>query len=602
MCRNFYWLNCVRFFSGCYSKGELHSLVDRLENLLEDDVYKYLAHPRDLAVLLLSDWVFSQFPRSINKVVSLLFKDGGVRFLGNGIAGRSSLIRDTVKLPEGCGREKLIESCRKELLEIPAVDYAQILTDLIKENSTDEECRQISLEFLAQSENDNFSFHMRNIRDIGGFKHFNNSELSRIEDQALIKSDFYEAVSQSGRNDYLFMDSARLEEAMGQHLSGRIVVNPDIHEHTDLGALFLFLEPAFFNFILSQAPVFDKDTSQPLNTWLGNFMGVSFSDSKESSRSENRDVSEILSVYRKEFDRQTKTWMVDISPHENIIQCLWQKFGCAPKIVKMACVAAGIKNKELQCREASDLFDSSCTLVRRVRYARLRAGSVSWWSEIFERSKNDEQHVLAVIVFLLWSSKRTLSTLLYEFDESVKAISQASVKGILRASIRDRWLDFSNSKKLSFNKGLTKLAEEIGGSTISLLSSRFDKNARLELVDLVVGGYDFDSPEDWRLVMNVITESLKDSSSSSHQLRCLDAISKCYLRCRSELAPPFGYQRYVSVDSILSSKKVARHVMDNVESLPVFLVLQAEAYYRHKVSRDITPVLDLSNQERWFSF
>jgi hypothetical protein len=34
--RNFYWLNVCRFYSGCFSKGELASLVDRLQDLAKD--------------------------------------------------------------------------------------------------------------------------------------------------------------------------------------------------------------------------------------------------------------------------------------------------------------------------------------------------------------------------------------------------------------------------------------------------------------------------------------------------------------------------------------------------------------------------------------
>jgi hypothetical protein len=36
--RNFYWLNVARFFCGCFSKGELHDLAERVKDLLDDPI------------------------------------------------------------------------------------------------------------------------------------------------------------------------------------------------------------------------------------------------------------------------------------------------------------------------------------------------------------------------------------------------------------------------------------------------------------------------------------------------------------------------------------------------------------------------------------
>jgi uncharacterized protein YheU (UPF0270 family) len=38
--RNFYWLNVARFYAGCYSKGELPSLVERLQDLRNEEGFR----------------------------------------------------------------------------------------------------------------------------------------------------------------------------------------------------------------------------------------------------------------------------------------------------------------------------------------------------------------------------------------------------------------------------------------------------------------------------------------------------------------------------------------------------------------------------------
>jgi hypothetical protein len=46
LARNFYWLNVTRFFAGCFSRGELLSLVERLQGLAADDGFRHTSHPR----------------------------------------------------------------------------------------------------------------------------------------------------------------------------------------------------------------------------------------------------------------------------------------------------------------------------------------------------------------------------------------------------------------------------------------------------------------------------------------------------------------------------------------------------------------------------
>ena len=77
--RSGYWLNVTRFYAGCFNKGELPALVDRLEELLKNPVYKYTSYARVLAAMLLGDWVFSQHPRSMKKVIDIVLDGVGRR-------------------------------------------------------------------------------------------------------------------------------------------------------------------------------------------------------------------------------------------------------------------------------------------------------------------------------------------------------------------------------------------------------------------------------------------------------------------------------------------------------------------------------------------
>lgn len=69
--RNPYWWNVTRFFAGFSDKGELANIVDLLEMLNEDGDFSLISYPRAVTSTLLRDQVFSQRPRSAERVFSL---------------------------------------------------------------------------------------------------------------------------------------------------------------------------------------------------------------------------------------------------------------------------------------------------------------------------------------------------------------------------------------------------------------------------------------------------------------------------------------------------------------------------------------------------
>ena len=136
--RNFYWLNVTRFYAGCYTKGELPSLIDRLQELIEEEGYCLISHPRVLAATLLSDWLFKQHPKSVRVVVELILDGLGLRYVLPSNSRRIGSGNPLV-LPKGCGQEELIKHCFKILGDAPPKDYALDVIDLLKANATTDE-------------------------------------------------------------------------------------------------------------------------------------------------------------------------------------------------------------------------------------------------------------------------------------------------------------------------------------------------------------------------------------------------------------------------------------------------------------------------------
>ncbi|RYF49632.1 MAG: hypothetical protein EOO38_07455, partial [Cytophagaceae bacterium] len=132
LARNAYWLNVTRFYCGCYSSGELPSLVDGLIGIGQSDQYSGIAYISDLALTLLGDYVFSQQPRSVARLTDFLFDKTRFRILLASAYEESG--DDRVALPEGSGREKLLSCAIDAYNGSLSFDTAFISAAFIKAN------------------------------------------------------------------------------------------------------------------------------------------------------------------------------------------------------------------------------------------------------------------------------------------------------------------------------------------------------------------------------------------------------------------------------------------------------------------------------------
>nr|WP_137831055.1 hypothetical protein [Methylobacterium sp. L1A1] len=132
LAQNFYWLNVLRFYCGCYSRGELSSLVDGLYTLARSEGYKDIDHSRTLSIMLLGDWVFTQQPLSVRRVVEDIFNQPGFkRFVAIGMTAPNN----HMQIPERCGREEFVTNLYDLLDGITHRDFTRQIHHLIRSNT-----------------------------------------------------------------------------------------------------------------------------------------------------------------------------------------------------------------------------------------------------------------------------------------------------------------------------------------------------------------------------------------------------------------------------------------------------------------------------------
>jgi len=133
--RNFYWLNVVRFFSGCFSKGELLDLADRVKELIYDPLLGQSRHSVTLAAMLLSDWVFAQSPRAVNEISeSLITEESLLR-----LPSANTRLGSVIQVPAKSGGDKIFAGALR-MLEDPQVplDLCARLVQVVTSNGSEQ--------------------------------------------------------------------------------------------------------------------------------------------------------------------------------------------------------------------------------------------------------------------------------------------------------------------------------------------------------------------------------------------------------------------------------------------------------------------------------
>lgn len=195
LARNNYWTNVTRFYCGFYGKGELASLVDGIVNLSVGSLH-YVSGPRNLAITLLSDWVFAQSPRDTKKIVEFITREAAFRRLVPEISSARS--SELVRLPDRAGRKELLERC-KQLLNSEKGPSNRVLNAIILSNSTTIEKRQHALDWISsRSDVEKLDWNNLDLQSRGVLTRSDVSQLAKgdikAETEALIAAGFHEEI------------------------------------------------------------------------------------------------------------------------------------------------------------------------------------------------------------------------------------------------------------------------------------------------------------------------------------------------------------------------------------------------------------------------
>ena len=582
--RNGYWLNVTRFYAGCFSKGELPALVDRLEELLKDPVHKYTSYTRVLAAMLLGDWVFSQHPKSMKKVIDIVLDGVGRRHFTNSEMRRRR--PDTLlRLPERSGRDELLEKCFSILLDEPPLDFALSIISLGTSNSDVNQRMHYCMDFLQDKKGDSFSNWLTYALHLQVLGRLDPQQVERIFEKRKIEPRHVSLLIRGGQTAILEASHEEYAGAVRLILDRQILPYRRRRARSWLEVLLLCFEPFHYREFF-HSPIFLRHTLTQPDTGAEVNGDLPFTS----------EIKAFAEGVDEHIRMPTREWARTLLPWTNIVETGRHQFGEAWAFCELAGQAAGIKSSKEKGADFTDLFDKDMSLCGRARYARLRAGNSKWWSNTLARASNRLDQMLAVLVLLSWGSPKTIVANAEALGERLNALCTTDWL-LLAKSLNRIGFVLPDKQSRDLGMGVNELGIHQPERLTAAIWPRLSRTYRDVLYDSVIGPY---SGKDVYILDICQGHTLVRllSRKMSWEIALARIASTYEAVGNADTTATYRLMRDVPRNQI--SLEIAESILDAPDSYPTDLVSVAESVLRHRLSKSAAPVMQIATEQGWF--
>ena len=594
LARNFYWTNVTRFYSGCFSKGELPALVERLQELASEEAFRYTSHPRMLAATLLGDWVFTQNPKSVKEVVELLLDGIGLRYLlAAGYGRRRRSLYNPLALPPRCGREDVVARCFDLLVSDPAPDYATELIELAKANASSiDELVGLWARRLKNTPSPPRRW-LEYAVDLGVLSHITIESLKDLlGDLSMLRPSL---LYRARRLDILQSSEEWFRTTVHGILDRQLIAQPQRRIESALDALAHALDPHRYAVaFMERAPVrlaqLIERRGRPRSlSWSGELA------TNTEGYPEHRMCVATAALAEELCNRSAAEWATEIAPWDQLVEFGRSTFGPQWILVYMANFAAAIRSNTERCSEYSSLLDHSQPLCRRTRYARLRSGQHSWWRQQFRSAESEEDVRLVCLVALTWARPSTLVALNPDLDAAIESLDERSWHRIAVAVRRALSMLHLRKEERTSSFSVDDLGATISPRTASALMMRADAPTAHSLY---IKHLRETLATDPIVLEQIQTEALDlENVGGQSWSPDLEKVKQCY--AAGTLEPHIPASKLMHQTDTLPLQ-MAQEIARQPTNFPAPLVGMAEETCRREAAANAQPLAEVADRQGWF--
>jgi len=396
--RNPYWLNVARFYGGCFSKGEISALVDEIQELCCGDDFGRTSHPRSVALMLLGDWVFTQYQPAVKRVVALITEHPQLRQLlanaehANGIGWSA--------LPERSGRLDFVEALWKRAIATSYADERRALSNAIYENTKLPERTErwrIAKDKMDHSDWVDFGKFLRIFFDAAdaALKSFS-GDLSKNLIIALLEARQFDLLQQRGVENQSLEIMLNDMRPSGVDFGARL-------KHTGRLEL-LYTICGYYQYRLA----IRTDDSVPMRHQMARRFGHEAISPQlpERGRYLSDDEQAAVIAHDQFLEFSAVELSASIEPWSELVRTLRRAWGDCRAFDRIAFMAAGVPGRSVsgqECRlaEAEDL-------VLAARFVRLKSGAPRWWRTKLAQERDIRELSRLLLLLLMWGTPRTM--------------------------------------------------------------------------------------------------------------------------------------------------------------------------------------------------
>lgn len=585
--RNFYWQNVVRFFAGCADAGELDMILQELRELQSDELLKFTHYPRIITSQILSDYVFTQKPKKMIDVVKIIVD--GIN-IGNIInQNEETTYSERLLLPNECGRTEVINECFQQLAAFPSNDYALELIGVINNNPLNN--LEIWQFYLAKITDENLitkwlehAYRLQLIHKIDDSILLD--LLRQSKKQNLIKR--IQIIINGNRIELLNHDVEIKKAALNYILSGEIVSFP--RKKSD----------ASFNFFIILFPhiLINALAHGSSNISLIEFINRMLSRQSTTSLLDFKINDEIDQLIRN-FATKIEPALVDsastlgngLDQCDKIIEAGRDVFGDNWIFYVAATIASGIKSKNETIKEYSELNDTTISLCKRARFARLRSGNIKYWTSQFEQAQDLK---FPLLLFFSWATPKAIIQMLPLIIKIIKQLDSSEFSILLEGiSVTTRNSIFDDTQQKTIELELKNIIDidEIK----YILSLRFRKDQ--------TGKFIYENIKNKQNILKQITEEkfqyllrifmrTPKNIDVLHEIKALYPTVSQYYEISNHMHQNF--------DHIKIPYLTAKQIMGNYKDYPKILGSLAEKACRFYANEHLIPVGKIAADGKWF--
>ena len=593
LAQDFFWQNVTRFYAGCYSRGELPSLVRSLLLLDSNERFMGSRYVQSLAINLLTDYTFSQYPIVIGEMLEYLLNMKQFRTV---VVSQGDWPRaDALYLPKDNGREELVKQCFACAVEADEDEYVEVLFDIIAANTEMNDRRYEWWACLREIDDS-----QRRTRWIA-----NGLRLSVIqtEDSAKVDALIAEEAGEY-RERVLRMgvgggwEFIRSNET---HLSAALdAVLDSVHEMT----IYRLPNPLqYFAMALSSdlySLAFQNMSEDPLGVVLKRDFGLGevgeYDCAHECDGDVWRRLREFLRGYRKLCDAvPLKVWATSLEPWTELTELGRSLYGDRWVFDVLASSGSGIVSKGERCEDASEVHDRYVAVVRRARHARMRAGQWRWWLSQLVGAKWQREIAFLLLLLFRWAGRSVLLRLKAEIEGRLRELDSEWWGNLIAALGGVGW---SRQRTRAILVAGDELGQGMSERMAVCLWGRAADKARVHLFERHLNQYRGEDAEVLRFSQDVALWGLVGAEMGGWE-RLLSGISDRHLMGVGSTVAARSWWYFIGRKELPLS--ACEEIMENSNGYPIGLVGWAERVCRTDIARRrLVPVSKVAERGKWF--